>query len=70
MGFFTAKQKRLARNCSVRELENGYHDSESALRMASYSGDQKALKRAMKIHGNYEYALLYKNTPEYNKRRK
>ena len=54
MGFFTAKQKRLARNCSVRELENGYHDSESALRMASYSGDQKALKQAMKIHGNYE----------------
>lgn len=70
MGFFTAKQKRLARNCSVRELENGYHDSESALRMASYRGDQKALKQAMKIHGNYEYALLYKNTPEYNKRRK
>jgi len=70
VGFFTAKQKRLARNCSARELENGYHDSESALRMASYRGDQKALKQAMKVHGNYEYALLYKNTPEYNKRRR
>ena len=70
MGFFTAKQKRLARNCSVRELENGYADSESVLRMAAYRGDEKMLKQAMKVHGTYEYALLYKNTPEYNKRRK
>jgi hypothetical protein len=70
VGFFTAKQKRLARNCSFKELENGYRDSESALRMAAYKGDQKMLKQAMKVHGNYEYALLYKNTPEYNKRRK
>lgn len=68
MGFFTAKQKRLARNCSIDELENGYRASESALRMASYSGNEKQLKKVMKQHGNYEYALLYKNTPQYNKR--
>lgn len=70
MGFFTAKQKRLARNCSIGELENGYRATESALRMASYSGNEKQLKQAMKQHGDYEYALLYKNTPQYNKRRK
>ncbi len=70
MGFFTAKQKRLARNCSITELENGYHASESALRLASYKGDEKELKKAMKQHGNYEYALLYKNTPQFNKRRR
>lgn len=70
MGFFSAKHKRMAKKLSVRELENGYHDTECALRMASYSGDRKALKEAMKTHGDYEYALLYKNTPAYNKRRK
>ena len=70
MGFFTLRHKRLARKYSVGELKSGCSDSESALRMASYSGDKKALKRAMKVHGNFEYALLYKNTPEYNKRRK
>jgi hypothetical protein len=70
VGFFTAKHKKLADRCTVSELENGYRDSECALRMASYCGDTKALKEAMKAHSNYEYALLYKNTPEYNKRRK
>lgn len=46
----------------------GYKDSESALRYASYSGNQKELKKAMKVYGDFEYALLYKNTPEYNKK--
>ena len=70
MGFFTAKQKRLARNCTVKELENGYNDSESALRIAAHKGDVKMLKEAMKVHGTYEYALLYKHTPQYYKRNK
>lgn len=68
MGFFTSKQKRLATRCSTNELMKGYKDSESALRYASYSGNQKELKKAMKVYGDFEYALLYKNTPEYNKK--
>lgn len=70
MGFFTAKHKRMAKNYSVSELNKGYKDSESALRMASFSGDEKMLKKAMKVHGEYEYALLYKNTPKYYKKQK
>jgi hypothetical protein len=68
VGFFSSRQKKLARKYTMSELQSGYRDSESALRMAAYDGDTKALKRAMKVHGNLEYALLYKNTPEYNKR--
>ena len=33
----------------------------------AYAGDMKALKNAMKVHGDYEYAMLYKKTPEYHK---
>ena len=68
MGFFTSKHKKLAHSKSFKELQEGYHYSECALRSASYKGDQKVLKKAMKIHGDYEYAMLYKNTPEYNKK--
>lgn len=70
MGFFTARHKRLARKYTASELKDGYRYSESELREAAESGDVKALKRAMKVHGNFEYALLYKNTPQYSKRRK
>ena len=64
MGFFTARHKRLARKYTASELKDGYRYSESELREAAESGDVKALKRAMKVHGNFEYAMLYKNTPD------
>ncbi|MDE6473486.1 MAG: hypothetical protein K2L70_00095 [Clostridia bacterium] len=74
MGFFTAKHKRMARKCSVRDLENGYLDTDYDMRMASYEGNVKALKKAMKVHKDYERAILYQNTPNYfkkiNKKRK
>ena len=70
MGFFSRRQKRLARNYTVGELKSGYRYSENALREAAQEGDKKALKRAMKVHGNFEYALLYTSTPEYAKRSK
>ena len=70
MGFFTAKHKSMARNNSLEDLQNGYKNSECALRVASYKGDKKALKEAMKVHGDFEYAMLYRNTPEFNKKRK
>lgn len=70
MGFFNSKQKKLARKCSTQDLMQGYKASESALRMASYSGNTKELKKAMKLHGYYEYAILYKNTPEFYRKKK
>lgn len=70
MGFFNIRQKRLARKYTVSELQSGYRYSENKLKEAAQSGDVKALKRAMKVHGNFEYAMLYKNTPDYNKRHK
>ena len=70
MSFFNKKQKQLALNCSRDRLEKAYHISEQNLHKASLSGDEKWLKMAMKQHGNFEYAMLYQNTPEFKKRRK
>ena len=69
MGLFTLRHKKLAKKYSVSELKDGYRYSENELREAAQTGDTKALKRAMKVNGNFEYALLYKNTPLYFKRR-
>lgn len=68
MGFFTRKQKQLALKTSTYDLEKAYHASEQNLKKVSASGDEKLLKSAMKQHGNYEYAMLYKQTPEYKER--
>ena len=67
MGFFNRKQKKIALKHSNFVLEKLYHISEQKLHYASLSGNEKQLKKAMKQHGNFEYALLYKNTPEYKK---
>lgn len=70
MAFFTGEQKKMAKKCSISELQRGYERADFALERASYNGDKKGLKEAMKEHRKYEYALLYRNTPEYKKRRK
>lgn len=70
MAFFTRKQKKMARNCSTQDLVYCYDRSELNLERASYSGNIKELKKAMKEHGDFEYALLYKNTPQFKKSRK
>ena len=70
MGFFNRKQKKLALMTAKDDLEKAYHISEQNLQKASRSGDEKWLKTAMKQHGNFEYAMLYKNTPEYRKKKK
>lgn len=70
MGFFTIKQKKMAKKCSIHELQRGYANSDFALERASYNGDKKALKEAMKEHKKYEYALLYRNTPEFKNKHK
>ena len=70
MGFFTNTQKRMARKCSFYELKRGYDNADLRLERASYSGNPKELKKAMKEHQKYEYALLYRNTPEFKNKRK
>lgn len=67
MGFFTRKQKRFAKRKTYYDLQQGYKESDRALEHASYTGDSKALKAAMKAHRQYEYALLYRNTPEFKR---
>lgn len=68
MGFFTGKQKKMAKKCSFYDLQRGNQNADLALERASYSGNQKELKNAMKEHRKYEYALLYRNTPEFKKK--
>ena len=70
MGFFSFKQKRLAKKNSYNTLVSNYAKSEFELERAACSGDTKQLKKAMKTHSNYEYAMLYQNTPQFKKKRK
>ena len=70
MGFFTIKQKKMAKKCTIRELQRGYESADFALERASYNGDKKGLKQAMKQHRKFEYALLYRNTPQFKKKQK
>lgn len=65
MSFFNRQQKKLALSCPEEELEKAYHASEQNLKKVAKSGNEKLLHKAMKQHGNYEYAMLYKQTPEY-----
>ncbi len=60
----------MAKKCSIQELQRGYERADFALERASYNGDKKGLKEAMKEHQKYEYALLYRNTPEFKRKRK
>ena len=38
----------MAKKCSFYDLQRGYQSADLALERASYSGDKKELKRAMK----------------------
>lgn len=68
MGFFKREHKKLAR-ASYRDLQESYHITEENLRVAVKSGNEKEMKRAMKEHQQIEYALLYKNSSEYKKKK-
>ena len=69
MGFFSRKQKKIALSTPKERLEKAYHISEQNLKKVAMTGNEKQLRTAMKQHGNFEYAMLYKNTPEYKKKR-
>lgn len=57
---FSKYNKNLANAYSLDELKSAYKDSENLLESAIKSGNQKELDEAMKIHGDIEYAMLYK----------
>ena len=65
MSFFKRKDKKLAKECPYNTLQEGYRRTEIGLKKACASGDEKAIRKAMDNHRRFEYALLYKSTPEY-----
>lgn len=69
MAFFNRKHKKFAR-CNYKILKKGYHASEISLQRAVASGDEKAMRKAMETHQAFEYALLYRNTPEFRSKHK
>lgn len=62
--FFTRKQKEMALTRGYL-LEREYELSERDLIKVAKTGNEKQLEKAMSIHHDIEYALLYTYTPEY-----
>lgn len=62
--FFTKKQKEMALTKGYL-LEREYELSERDLIKVAKTGNEKQLEKAMSIHHDIEYALLYTYTPEY-----
>lgn len=61
MAFFKRSEKALAKERGFQSLRRDYERTEQALETAAKCGDLQGVKRAMKEHRKYEYALLYKN---------
>lgn len=66
MSFFKKEHKKLALTNTRESLEEAYIKSERNLVRATRTGDEKEIRKAMKEHGNYEYAMLYTFSPEYD----
>lgn len=64
MGFFNRTHKKLAKSNS-KDLQYLYNITELGLKNAAAAGNEKTIREAMQKHQIVEYALLYKNTPEY-----
>lgn len=69
MAFFKRKHKKFAK-CNYKTLQDGYRASEIGLQRAVASGDEKAMRKAMETHQTFEYALLFRNTPEFRRKHK
>ena len=65
---FSRKQKQLATKNVNSSLRNIYDLSEKRLEICAKKGSRKEMDKAMKLHQDVEYALLYQNTPEFKKR--
>ena len=58
MGFFKKEEKALALTTPRERLKREYERTEQKLDQAANRGDLKGVKKAMKEHHKYEYALL------------
>jgi len=67
--FFSPEEKRLAGCMKASELKQRYEASEKRLKCAAQSGSEQRVRRVMKSHHKWEYALLYQKI-QYSKRRK
>lgn len=65
---FNSKQKSMSRS-SFDTLNSRYEASEKRLERAARKGDRKALNRAMDVHHDLEYAILYKHVANAKKKR-
>ena len=69
MAFFNDEHKQLSK-LPRDVLEKQYSRTEARLKAVARTGNEKALKQAMKEHGNIEYALLFQSTPEFQEKKK
>ena len=65
---FNSKQKSMSRS-SLSSLNKRYEDSEKRLERAARKGDRNALDKAMAIHHDLEYAILYKHVANSKKKK-
>ena len=65
---FSRKEKKVA-NGTYKSLVDEYAKTEIDLKRACRIGDKKAMDAAMANHKTIEYALLYRETPEFRKKR-
>lgn len=65
---YSRKQKALALQNSSGSLKQAYEISERNLDYFARKGSTKDLNRAMQQHQDFEYALLYQQSPEYHKK--
>ena len=70
MGFFKKEEKELALTTSRERLKREYERTEQKLDQAANRGDLKGVKKAMKEHHKYEYALLNQTYEQARKRKK
>lgn len=65
--FFKKEEKDLANRHSEDFLKIRYEATEKKLKDACKTGEIKNIKKAMKNHHKYEYALLYKTYSKHKK---
>ena len=71
---YSQRAKRFALQNDECVLKKAYKESEKRLNSCARKGSYKELSSAMKMHQDFEYALLYRQSPEFKhkvaKRRK
>lgn len=70
MAFFRKEHKEMAKKNTTEYLSKKYQQSERRLINCANNGDLKGLKKQMKEHSRYEYALLYQCLPGFTRKKK